>query len=60
LTSIVNLDDQSCSVTPELIYTGITNWEVQLRWIVLLGDDLSEFGEKQNSNKLELRLRYFF
>lgn len=60
LTAIINLDDQSSSVTPELTYTGITNWEVQLRWIVLLGDDLSEFGEKQNSNKLELRLRYFF
>jgi hypothetical protein len=41
LTTILNLDDQSCSVTPELTYTGITNWEVQLRWIVLLGDDFS-------------------
>ena len=60
LTWMMNTDDQSWSLTPEMLYTGITNWEVQLRWIVLMADDLSEFGEKQNSNKLELRPRYFF
>ena len=60
LTTIVNLDDQSFTVTPELNYTGFTNWELQLRVALLQGDSSSEYGEKQNSNKVELRVRYFF
>ena len=60
LTTIINLDDQSYSLTPELLYTGFTNWELRLRFALLGGDADSEFGEKQNSNRLELRLRYYF
>jgi hypothetical protein len=60
LTTIVNLDDQSFSLTPELIYTGFTNWEMRLQFALLQGGDASEFGEKQNSNRLELRARYYF
>lgn len=60
LTSIVNLDDESFSLTPELLYTGFTNWELRLRYSHLAGGTFSEFGEKLNSNKVELRLRYFF
>ncbi len=60
VTTIVNLDDGSFSVTPELTYTGYTNWELQVRWAILEGDPNSEYGEKQNSNKIELRVRYFF
>lgn len=59
-TTIVNLDDRSYSLTPEIAYTGITNWEVQLRFFLLNGGESSEFGEKQNSNRLEVRIRYFF
>ena len=60
LTAIANLDDLSYSITPELVYTGITNWELRVRWSYLQGDDLTEFSEKLNSNKLELRLCWFF
>ncbi|MEN8190804.1 MAG: hypothetical protein ABFS19_13235 [Thermodesulfobacteriota bacterium] len=60
LTGLVNLDDNSYSLTPELIYSGFTNWEMRLRFSVLNGGTHTEYGEKQNSNKLELRLRYFF
>jgi hypothetical protein len=60
LTTIINLADDSYTLTPELIYTGFTNWEIRLRFSYLNGAGLSEFGEKQNSNKLEFRLRYFF
>lgn len=60
LTAIVNLDDASYTLTPELIYSGFTNWEIRLRFSYLNGSDFSEYGEKQNSNKLELRIRYFF
>ncbi len=60
LTAIINLADNSFTLTPELIYTGFTNWEMRLRFSYLDGDSYTEYGEKQNSNKLELRLRYFF
>jgi hypothetical protein len=60
VTTIVNLDDDSFSFTPELIYTGYTNWELRLSCAFLQGDAGSDYGEKQNSNKLELRVRYFF
>jgi len=60
LTAIVNLDGLSSSITPELAYTGITNWEIRFRFSYLSGRNSSEYGEKQNSSKLELRVRYFF
>jgi len=60
LTAIINLDDKSYSITPEVLYTGFTNWEVRLKFSFINGGYLTEHGEKQNSNKLELRLRYFF
>jgi hypothetical protein len=60
LTTIVNLDDQSYSLTPELAYTGFTNWELRLQFVLLQGGAFSEYGEKLNENRLELRARYFF
>ncbi len=58
--AIVNLDDQSYSISPEMLYTGFTNWEIRLRYTFLGGDDFTEFEEKQNENKLEFRVRYYF
>jgi len=60
VSSIVNLNDQSFQLIPELIYTGITNLELRFRTYFLAGKGGSEFGEKQNDYRLELRLRYFF
>ncbi|HLF13241.1 MAG TPA: hypothetical protein VJA26_18735 [Gammaproteobacteria bacterium] len=60
LTVVTNLDDRSYSVAPELLYTGVTNLELRLRLFLLHGDSLTDFGEKQNDRRLELRLRYFF
>ncbi len=60
LTAIVNLDDGSYSLSPEAVYTGFTNWEMRLRFSLLGGSSFTEYGEKQNENKLELRCRYFF
>ena len=60
LTGIVNLSDKSFSLTPELNYTGITNLELKLRFTYLSGSRFTEYGEKQNSAKAELQLRYFF
>ena len=60
LTAILNLNDQSFSISPEIFYTGFTNWEMRLRFSFLGGGRETEYGEKQNSSKVELRLRYFF
>ncbi|MFV9690917.1 MAG: hypothetical protein ACNY01_08135 [Desulfobacteria bacterium] len=60
LTAIVNLGDNSYSISPELVHTGFTNWELRLRFSYLAGGTSTEYGEKVNSNKLELRVRYFF
>jgi len=42
------------------MYSGVTNWEFRLRFTCLDGRSHTEFGEKLNSSKLELRIRYFF
>lgn len=60
LITIFNLDDRSYSISPEIQYTGFTNWELRLRYTFLNGGTFTEFAEKQNKNKLELRLRYHF
>lgn len=60
LTTITNLRDGSFSLAPELLYTGITNLELRLKGTVLVGAPLSEYGEKQNDAKVELRVRWYF
>jgi hypothetical protein len=60
LTWIYNLSDKSFSITPELLYTPITNLELRLRTGFLVGSSDSEFGEKQNDYRIELRARYYF
>jgi hypothetical protein len=60
LTWIYNLRDRSFSITPELLYAPITNLELRLRTGFLVGAKDSEFGEKQNDYRLELRVRYYF
>ncbi|MBC2715916.1 MAG: hypothetical protein HF978_11465 [Desulfobacteraceae bacterium] len=60
LIAILNLDDQSFSITPEILYTGFTNWELRMRMTFLNGGNHTEFAEKQNENKLECRIRYHF
>jgi len=60
LTWMMNTDDQSLSLTPELLYTGITNWELRLRTALIAGRRNSDFGEKQNDYRVELRIGYYF
>ena len=60
LTSVVNLNDGSYNVIPEVAYTGITNLELRFRLNMLSSDDRTEYGEKQNDWKAEVRTRYFF
>ena len=60
LTWMMNLDDRSYSLTPELLYTGFTNWELRFRTAFLVGGQNTEFGEKQNDYRMELRIGYYF
>ncbi|HYA37966.1 MAG TPA: hypothetical protein VEI74_06820 [Candidatus Methylomirabilis sp.] len=60
LTTITNVDDHSYSIAPELLYTGVTNLELRFRVFWLRGAQLTDFGEKQNDRRLELRARYYF
>jgi len=59
-TSIFNLTDKSFSLTPELLYSPITNLELRAKITILMGKGGSEFGEKQNDFRLEFRGRYYF
>jgi len=59
-TTIINLHDGSTSLIPEMIYTGITNLELRGRLGLLIGGTNSDFGERPNEWRAELRLRYFF
>jgi hypothetical protein len=60
LTCIHNLDDNSFNLSPELLYTGWTNWEFRLKAGLIVGGGYSEFGERQNDYRIELRVRYYF
>jgi hypothetical protein len=60
LTSIANLRDGSFSISPELVYTGITNLELRLKGTALVGSKATEYGEKQNDARIELRVRWYF
>ena len=60
LTCMINTDDLSANIMPELLYTGITNLELRLRAGIITGKDNTEFGEKQNDYRIELRAGYFF
>ena len=60
VTGILNLKDHSFSLTPELLYTGITNLELRLKTFFLVGKGSTEFGEKPNDYRFEFRARYFF
>ncbi len=60
LFSIVNLDDGSFNLVPEVAYTGVKNLELRFRFSYLSGGDYSEYGEKMTAWKPEVRVRYYF
>jgi len=60
LTGMFNIGDDSFSLSPELLYTGITNLELRLKTTFPVGDAHTDFGEKLNDYRIELRARYYF
>lgn len=60
LTMMANMDDNSFSITPEFLYTGITNLELRFRTGFIMGSRGTEFGDKPNDYRLDFRVRYYF
>jgi len=60
ITGIWNVDDKSMTISPEVLYTRFTNWELRLKATFLIGVTYSEFGEKQNDYRLEFRVGHYF
>ena len=60
ITWIYNVNDESYSLAPELLYTGITNFELRLKAGFIVGDRQTEYGEKLNDYRVEFRVRYYF
>lgn len=60
LTGIFNVNDKSFSLSPEFLYTGITNLELRFKTSFLYGERRSEYGEKLNDYRAEFRARYYF
>ncbi len=60
MTVIANLGDKSVSFNPELSYMLTSNMELKPRFTIPTGSDDSEFGNKLNAVRGELRLVYSF
>jgi hypothetical protein len=60
VTVVQNLEDSSYAATPELAYTGVTNLELRLRLMWLSGARFTDYGERPNRSRAELRVRYAF
>jgi len=60
ITAMMNIEDRSYQLTPEFVYTGVKNLDLRLKFFLLQGAARTDFGEKQNSRKLELYARYYF
>jgi len=60
ITGILNISDKSFSLSPEFLYAGITNLELRLKASFISGERLSDYGEKQNDSRVEIRARYYF
>jgi hypothetical protein len=60
ITAMMNWQDRSYQITPELLYTGVKNLDLRLRLFMLHGGGSTDFGEKLNFRKLEAYARYYF
>ena len=59
ITLIADTDDKSFSLMPELLYTGITNFEFRLRVGPIAGIKGSEYRKKQNDYRIDFRACIF-
>ncbi len=57
---VYNINDESGSITPQLIYAPITNFEFELKINFLLGKNHTEYGGKLNNCKGDATVKYYF
>jgi preprotein translocase subunit SecB len=57
---IYNVDDQSASITPQIIYSPVTNLTLDLKAAFLTGKSKTEYAEKINRAKVVFSIRYYF
>ncbi|OHD11558.1 MAG: hypothetical protein A2Y41_00715 [Spirochaetes bacterium GWB1_36_13] len=60
LTSILNIQDKSFTLSLDLLYILFTNFELNLRGSGFYGTKSSEFAEKTSFYKMEGRVLYYF
>jgi hypothetical protein len=60
ITTIMNLNDRSFTISPEIVYTRIKNLDLRLKASVITGPKDSEYGEKPFDYRLEFRAGYYF
>lgn len=58
--SIFSVGDGNLVVIAEFTYSPMTTLELRFRTPVLLGKKGTEYGEKQNDYRVEIRIRYHF
>jgi hypothetical protein len=60
ITTILNLNDRSFTISPEIVYTRIKNLELRLKASVITGAKDSEYREKPFDYRVEFRAGYYF
>ncbi|MDY6792141.1 MAG: hypothetical protein SWH54_12810 [Thermodesulfobacteriota bacterium] len=60
MVGIYNINDKSGSITPQILYTPITNLEIELKTTFLVGENDTEYGEKLNDYKVYAAVKYYF
>ena len=60
VTATANINDGSFTLSPELLYTGITNLDLRFKTAFVSGEQFSEYRQKQNNYRIEFRVRYYF
>jgi len=60
VTMILNINDGSFNLSPEIVYTRITNLELRLKAGFIVGATGTEYGEKAYDYRVEFRVGYYF
>lgn len=60
VAAVVNLQDCSFNLQPGMTWTPVTNLELNLRVGIPVGASKTEFGEKPDTLRPEIWMRYFF
>jgi hypothetical protein len=60
VAAVVNLQDFSFNLQPGMTWTGVTNFEFNVRVAIPVGPSNTEFGEKPDAMRPEIWVRYYF